>query len=102
MPVATGPVRAPHNPHNHVQFIARALQAQVRNGEVETIAHLDSVRRMGLGSAAPRLSSAPCAAAYCRLSNLLSPPAKGDNKATIAATVLKAASPGKFIPKPSC
>ena len=44
MPVATGPVRAPHNPHNHVQFIGRALQAQVRNGEVETIAHLDSLR----------------------------------------------------------
>ena len=44
---------------------------------------------MGLGSAAPRLSSAPCAAAYCRLSNLLSPPAKGDNKATITAAVLK-------------
>ena len=48
---------------------------------------------MGLGSAAPRLSSAPCAAAYCRLSNLLSPPAKGDNKATIAATVLKTRLP---------
>ena len=42
-----------------------------------------------LRSAAPWLSSAPCAAAYCRLSNLLSPPAKGDNKATIAAAVLK-------------
>ena len=58
MPVATGPVRAPHNPHNHVQFIARALQAQVRNGEVETIAHLDSVRRPHgpwlCGAAAPQ------------------------------------------------
>ena len=93
--MATGPVCAPHNPHNHVQFIARALQAQVRNGEVETIAHLDSVRRPHgpwlCGAAAQQ--RAMRGSFYCRLSNLLSPPAKGDNKATIAATVLKTRLP---------
>ena len=82
-------MRAPHNPHNHVQFIARALQAQVRNGQVETIAQLTSTAcDSATSSWALALRRRGSAARHARqlivaFQTLLSPPAKGDNKPLI-------------------